>query len=123
MIQIKLLRVLLLMKKYLDNTDTLVYSKLYLPAEGKLKPESDKTGNIEYKLRLDKKSTQGCTKMVSQMLWRLSEGNNEAHYILGIYDDGSFSDITETDLNITIGVLRGIVKSAKAKVVNEKIYV
>jgi GTPase len=106
-----------------DHSDSLVYSKLYIPSEGKLKPETDKSGNIEYKLRLDRKDAKGCTKMVSQMLWRLSEGNNEAHYILGVYDNGSLSTITEIDLNVTIGILKGIVKSAKAIVVSEKIYV
>lgn len=108
-------------EKHIERS--LVYSELYLPNEGKLKPEPDKSGNIEYKLRLDRKDAKACTRMVSQMLWRISEGNNEAHYILGVHDDGSFSTISETELNITIGVLKGIVKSAKAKVISEKIYV
>src|SRR5579872_5643477 len=90
---------------------------LYLPKEGKLIPEPDQSGNIEYKLRLDKKDIKKRDNMISQMLWRMNEGRNqygryEAHYILGVHDDGTFSDMTEQALAHTTNILRGIVKKA-----------
>lgn len=101
---------------------------LYLPAEGKFLPESDRTGNIEYKLRLDKKGDEKRDNMVSQMLFRLNEGRNqygryEANYILGVHDNGTFSDLSEQILANSANILRGIAKKANSKVVSEKTYV
>jgi GTPase len=100
---------------------------LYIPSEGKLIPESDQ-GNIEYKLRLDKKGLTSRENMVSQMLYRMNEGRNkygryEANYIIGISDDGSFSDLPEQILINSVSILKGGVKKANAKIVSEKTYV
>src|SRR5437868_9831432 len=108
-------------------TKNIVLDILYKPEQGKLIPEPDKSGNIEYKLRLDKKDAEKRDNMVSQMLWRMNEGRNlygryEANYILGIHDDGSFSDMTEHDLMKSTNILKGIAKKANAKIVSEKIY-
>jgi GTPase len=106
----------------------LVMDKLYIPEHHKFLPEPDKSGNIEYKLRLDKKDGIKIDNMVSQMLWRLNEGRNqygkyEAHYILGIKDDGNFSDITEIELNKSLGILKSVAKKANAKIITDKTYV
>lgn len=113
-----------------DDQDgkNLVLDKLYIVEHHKLQPEPDKSGNIEYKLRLDKKDMIKKDNMVSQMLWRLNEGRNqygryEAHYILGIKDDGNFSDITEIELNKSLGILKGVAKKANAKIIMDKTYV
>lgn len=111
-----------------QNGKNLVLDRLYQPESHKLQPEPDKSGNIEYKLRLDKKDLIKKDNMISQMLWRLNEGRNqygryEAHYILGIKDDGNFSDITEIELNKSLGILKGIAKKANAKVIMDKTYV
>jgi GTPase len=100
---------------------------LYIPSESKLIPESDQ-GNIEYKLRLDKKGISSRENMVSQMLYRMNEGRNkygryEADYIIGISDDGSFSDLPEQILINSVNILRGGVKKANAKIISEKTYV
>src|SRR5436190_11039917 len=93
-----------------SNTIKSIIDLLYLPLEGKLIPEPDKKGNIEYKLRLDKKDTKKRDNMISQMLWRMNEGRNlygkyEANYILGIHDDGTFSNMTEHELITTMNIL------------------
>jgi GTPase len=111
-----------------DEEKNLVLDILYLSAEGKLIPEPDKSGNVEYKLRLDKKDVEKRDNMVSQMLWRMNEGRNmfgryEAHYILGIKDDGNFSNMSEKELNLTIHIFRSIAKKANAKITSEKTYV
>lgn len=111
-----------------DKSIKTIIDLLYLPSEGKLIPESDRTGNIEYKLRLDRKEVKQCENMVSQMLFRMNEGRNkygryEANYILGVHDDGTFSDINEHVLLNSINVLKGVVKKANSKIISEKIYV
>ncbi len=100
---------------------------LYDSINNKLVPENEK-GNVEYKLRLDLKEKSKKENMVAQILWRMNEGKNEtgrheAHYVLGVNDDGTFSDMTEKDLNQTAHIFRGIVNKANAKVALQKIYV
>lgn len=112
----------------INIADKSIIELLYLPLEGKLIPEPDKTGNIEYKLRLDKKDIEKRDNMVSQMLWRMNEGRNlygryEANYILGIHDDGTFSNMSDHDLIKSTNILKGIAKKANAKVASEKTYV
>ena len=110
-----------------DDDTNLVLDILYCPTEHKLIREPEKS-NIEYKYILDKKDTERKDNMVSQMLWRMNEGRNqygryEAHYILGIKDDGHFSDITEKQLNKTTNIFKSICKKANAKIFSEKTYV
>jgi GTPase len=110
-----------------DVEKNLVLDILYLPKDGCLIPEVDDRDNVEYKLRLDRADLEKCDNMVSQMLWRMNEGKNkygryEAHYILGVYDDGRFGGLTDGLLMRTIGCLKSIIKKANAMVVSEKIY-
>lgn len=49
-----------------------------------LEPESDE-GNVEYKLRLKDPSTMRFQQLVTQMKFRLSEGNGECFYYLGMH--------------------------------------
>ena len=50
----------------------------------KLVPESDKEGYIEYKLKLINPSAERFERLVTQMMWRLKQGRNEAIYELGL---------------------------------------
>ena len=63
----------------------------------------DDDGYIEYKWRLDTKTNLGINKLVSQLLWRISEGKEitglyEAYYIIGILDDGRLGKLTKEEL-------------------------
>ena len=100
---------------------------LYLPSEKRFIPENDRSGNIEYKLRLDKKDIKKRDNMIAQMLWRMGEGYNkygiyEANYILGIHDDVTFSDMSYNELKHTTNILKGIAKNANSKMVSDKMY-
>lgn len=111
-----------------EKSKNIILDQLYVPKLGKLIPEPDITGNIEYKLRLDKKDLDKKENMIAQMLWRMNEGRNlygkyEAHYILGVYDDGKFSNMTEGEIQHSTNILRGIVRKANAKIISEKIYI
>lgn len=92
-----------------------------------LKPEIE-SGNIEYKLRLDKKDDMGLKKTKSQILWRLNEGKKEigkyeAMYIIGINDDGSLSNISENELNISCEIFLKLLKDINCKVDKKENYV
>jgi GTPase len=83
-------------------------------------PEDD-DGYIEYKLRLDTKGSMGLKKLYSQMNWRLEEGqqmlgNREAHYLLGVKDNGELGGLTEEEIQITFEIFAGVVKKCDADV-------
>lgn len=50
----------------------------------KLAAERDKEGHIEYKLKLIEPSPERFERLVTQMMWRLKQGKNEAIYELGL---------------------------------------
>lgn len=50
----------------------------------KLAAERDKAGHIEYKLKLIEPSVDRFERLVTQMMWRLKQGKNEAIYELGL---------------------------------------
>ena len=90
------------------------------------KPEVEE-GNIEYKWRLDFKSDLNLKKLVSQILWRLHEGNDlygiyEAHYILGIKDKGELGKLTLEQLDLTINIFKKSLEKASAYIIFEKKY-
>ena len=49
-----------------------------------LAAERDKEGHIEYKLKLIDPSAERFGKLVTQMMWRLKQGKNEAIYEIGL---------------------------------------
>jgi hypothetical protein len=53
-------------------------------APAKLAAERDKEGHIEYKLKLIDPSPERFERLVTQMMWRLKQGKNEAIYELGL---------------------------------------
>lgn len=88
----------------------------------KFKPE-EHDGFIEYKLRLDTKNKLGIKKLISQMNWRLEEGKNllckkEAHYLLGVNDNGSIGYLSENELNETFEILKQVIKDCDARIIN-----
>jgi GTPase len=83
--------------------------------------EENDNGFIEYKWRLDFKSNMNLKKLVSQLLWRLNEGKEtigiyEAHYVLGVYDDGTFGKLTKEELAITVDIFKNVVSKASAEI-------
>lgn len=97
-----------------------LYKKLLRDDKSGLIEEND-DGYIEYKWRLDLKSNNNLKKLVSQLLWRLNEGKEligiyESHYVLGVFDNGSFGKLTKEELDITIDIFKNIVHKASAEI-------
>jgi len=82
---------------------------IYLPPE----PQN---GNIEYKLKLVKPSSQRLEHLVTQMKWRLREGNGEAIYEMGVEDDGMMTGLSEEDMDDSLETLQEMARRLGATV-------
>jgi len=74
-------------------------------------------GNIEYKRCLTNIDDRRREEFISQMLWRIKEGNGEAIYYLGVEDDGTFYNWNKNEIKQTIESFKKIVSMAKLKIV------
>lgn len=86
-------------------------------------PGEIEEGNIEYKQRLDQKDKNKIRKMASQMLWRLQEGFNntgksEAHYFLGIKDNGEIAEVNEKTIDDSIQILNEVCSRCQAEILS-----
>ena len=100
-----------------------IFETLLTENKSALIQEND-DGFIEYKWKLDSKNELSIKKLVSQLLWRLNEGKEEtgiyeAHYVLGVYDNGIFGKLTRFELNGTVEIFFSILEKANAEVVYE----
>lgn len=98
-----------------------VFNSLIISKDGeplKLKPESE-DDYIEYKLRLDTKTKFGIDRLISQMNYRFDVGKatikkKEAHYILGICDNGTLGGLSENEIDETFSIFTKAVVTNKA---------
>ncbi|KAF2885616.1 hypothetical protein ILUMI_20558 [Ignelater luminosus] len=68
-------------------------------------PPEPQAGNIEYKLKIINPSKQRFEHLVTQMKWRLREGQGEAIYEIGVEDNGSLAGLTARDLTASLQTL------------------
>ena len=83
----------------------------------KLIKESE-LNSIEYKLRLDTKTSYGLEKTISQIKRRLTTSKQlteveEAHYIFGVTDKGELGNITLEETEATYNIFKELVESKK----------
>lgn len=69
-----------------------------------LPPEVEE-GNVEYKLKLVNPSPSRLEHLVTQMKWRLQEGEGEAIYEIGVEDNGMFVGLTREELDSSLSTL------------------
>ncbi|KAJ8308331.1 hypothetical protein KUTeg_013205 [Tegillarca granosa] len=74
-----------------------------MPAE--LPPEVEE-GNVEYKLKLVNPSHSRFEHLVTQMKWRLQEGEGEAIYEIGVEDSGMLAGLTNAELDASLCTLQ-----------------
>lgn len=93
-----------------------------------LNPEVEE-GNKEYKRYIQNLSPHRFEQLVSQMKWRIEEGDGFAYYYLGVNDDGSIYGIDNKEFKNSIKNISKIVKKCNAKInkvdkikSNEKFY-
>eukprot|EP00940_MAST-03C_sp_MAST-3C-sp2_P001016 g1016.t1 len=79
-------------------------------------PAEVERGNIEYKLHLVDPSSDRLDHLVTQMQWRLVEGQSEAIYYIGVEDCGNPKGLSLFDLQRSVETLRRMAKRLGAKV-------
>lgn len=81
-------------------------------------------GNIEYKRYLVNLDKDRLNQLVTQMNWRLNEGNNTAIYYLGVDDDGSPYNMSYTEREESINNINKMVSINSAEIITmESIYI
>ena len=80
-----------------------------------LKPEKEE-GNIEYK-RLISNNIRRLEALASQMKWRLTEGNGECYYYIGIEDNGTISKLNRISLLKSLRNLKKVVNLIESKII------
>ncbi|CAB3396927.1 unnamed protein product [Caenorhabditis bovis] len=87
-------------EKYIDN---------------RLPPETE-LGNIEYKAKLVNMSECRIQHLITQMKWRLREGQGEAIYEIGVEDGGLMSGMTDMELADSLATLHKMAKALDASI-------
>ncbi|CAH1791267.1 unnamed protein product [Owenia fusiformis] len=70
-----------------------------------LPPEIEE-GNVEYKLKLVNPSDDRFEHLVTQMKWRLQEGQGEAIYEIGVADNGMLAGLTDDEMSASLNTLQ-----------------
>ncbi|XP_071159235.1 GTP-binding protein 2-like [Mytilus edulis] len=70
-----------------------------------LPPEVEE-GNIEYKLKLVNPTESRLEHLITQMKWRLEEGEGEAIYEIGVEDNGLLAGLTKPELDKSMETLQ-----------------
>lgn len=80
-------------------------------------PENDEEGCIEYKRELNPNiNDKKIQKLITQMEWRIRQGNGKAIYMLGYENNGNAYGLCKTELIQTIEVLKNIIQKTTAKI-------
>ncbi|KAJ8874637.1 hypothetical protein PR048_025503 [Dryococelus australis] len=68
-------------------------------------PPEPQLGNVEYKLKLISPSKQRFEHLVTQMKWRLREGQGEAIYAIGVEDNGVLAGLSDYEMTASMQTL------------------
>ena len=77
-----------------------------------LEPEVEE-GCHEYKRHLVNPSPERFEELVTQLKWRLAEGQGEAIYEIGVEDDGTLLGLSDTDLRASYDTLKRMVRRCR----------
>lgn len=69
-------------------------------------PPEPQLGNVEYKLKIVNPTKQRFEHLVTQLKWRLREGNGEAIYEIGVEDSGILAGLSKRDMNASLQSLQ-----------------
>ncbi|ETN82282.1 elongation factor Tu GTP binding domain protein [Necator americanus] len=94
----------------LHNDKHMSHSENCLPPEMEL-------GNIEYKVKLVNPSSSRLQHLITQMKWRLREGQGEAIYEVGVEDGGQMSGLSDVEMEASLTTLRTMAGALGASMV------
>ncbi|KHN86488.1 GTP-binding protein 2 [Toxocara canis] len=89
---------------------------LDIDSDNCLPPEMEE-GNIEYKVKLVNPSSSRIQHLITQMKWRLREGQGEAIYEIGVEDRGSMTGLTDSELDASMRTLTTMANALNASIV------
>ncbi|KAJ8930437.1 hypothetical protein NQ314_016763 [Rhamnusium bicolor] len=69
-------------------------------------PPEPQVGNVEYKLKIVNPTKQRFEHLVTQLKWRLREGNGEAIYEIGVEDSGILAGLSKRDMAASLQTLQ-----------------
>lgn len=101
-----------------DDTETLSSDSESIDKslnDSQLPPEPS-DGNIEYKLKLINPSKQRLDHLVTQMKWRLNEGDGECFYQIGVSDNGFLHGLNDNDMTSSMSTLKLMSAQIGAKI-------
>ncbi|MCP9264787.1 GTP-binding protein 2 [Dirofilaria immitis] len=99
-----------------DNINALPLIDVFEKFEKSLPPEIEE-GNIEYKVKLIDPSLSRMQHLITQMKWRLREGQGEAIYEIGVQDDGTIKGLTDKELDASMRTLKSMAATLNASIV------
>lgn len=79
-------------------------------------PPEPQQGNVEYKLKLVNPTNQRLEHLVTQMKWRLREGQGEAIYEIGVEDNGLMTGLSDDDMDSSLDTLREMARRLGATI-------
>jgi GTPase len=85
-------------------------------------PEINEEGNREYKWKLGILDDYRLQRFISQMKFRLYEGNGKALYIIGIYDNGEPIGIKDEEMYVSINQLKRAILMIEGKIESIRYY-
>ena len=78
-------------------------------------------GNIEYKSQLIDLSEDQIQSRMTQMKYRIEEGNGECIYEIGIFDNGDLKGLNQQDLDESLNNLKLISDNMNYKIIETNI--
>jgi len=85
---------------------TQIYHRPYIIKAAQELAAEVEEGNHEYKLKLTNLTDLQINHRISQLQWRLNEGNNEAYYHIGVEDNGHSLGLSEEDMAESLRMLQ-----------------
>jgi len=86
-----------------------------------LKKEKD-TGFIEYKWKLVNIERNRLIRLITQMNYRLNEGNGRSMYAIGFSDDGCALGITNIEMKSTLNNIYSAVEELGAEIIKTLLF-
>ncbi|XP_066158391.1 GTP-binding protein 2 isoform X1 [Euwallacea fornicatus] len=89
-----------------NGNDTHVNEDIILDNNQNALPPEPQHGNVEYKLKIVNPTKQRFEHLVTQLKWRLREGNGEAIYEIGVEDSGILTGLSKRDMAASLQTLK-----------------
>lgn len=72
---------------------------------------------ISFQVKLVNPSSSRMQQLITQMKWRLREGQGEAIYEIGVEDDGTMTGLTDKELDASMRTLKFMAAALNASIV------